>query len=139
MVIGHDRVHAQVRKFVDDIHRAGAIVHANYQGCADLLDLADRVLAEGVTVLLAIGDVPLDPCFEDAQEAHEDRGPRDSVHVIVPVNQNHLVAFHRLLQAFDCLFHLGQALRIVEELGDRLQEAAGGFARFVPTVHQQLG
>ena len=124
MVVGDDHVQPQVLRQRHQLHAGHAAVHRHHQLCP-ARDPADGLLVQ--TVALAVAGRQVDPRVRPGgfEPAGQYRGSADAVHVVIPVDADHLARVHRRADAPRSRFHAAEQEGVQQIAPAGVQERLG--------------
>jgi len=138
-MIGHDDVDALLG------HQRNFVNGADPAVCRDdqLRALLGRFLkgmgADAIPVPDAVGDVPVHVAAQPSQDPSDQRSTRNTVHIVVAVDENAFAGSQRLLNPRDRRVHPGQQERVAQ-VRQRTRQKLGGRRNGVdPAVAQDRG
>src|SRR5581483_4161087 len=137
VVVGDDHVQPDLAREGDLVAPADAAIHRHDQANARRLQPLQPVDVQTVAVAEAVRNVRLDPPPEGGQGAHEQRGARQPVDVVVAPDRDRLAGLDRLPNAAHRLRHAAEAPGVVERGVGRGQECTRVLGR-AAAVQQQL-
>ena len=138
MMVANDQLETETPRFGDLRMRRGAAVGGDDQPSPAFAELAKRRHLEPVAVAHAVGNVQHRFAPELAQEQHELRARRDSIHVVVAVNRDPLPAPYGFENPTRRRLHVPEEHRRAETSRQRGIEEVRGDRRPTQTaVHEQ--
>ena len=137
MVVADDEVDAQAFGVSDFLHCLDAAVEHDDEFHTGLVSVVHTFVRHSVAVFVAVGDVVVDVGAVLVEEFIDECHRRDTVHIVVAVDEDALLASEGLVQAVDRRLHVLEEEGIVQLSELRAEELLGLLHGLHAPLHEQ--
>ena len=139
VVVGNHDLHTERAGCGDFLVRRNAGIDRDQQARPLAIQPLHSRARKAVAFVQTVRDIIFADRAFAAQIIHHDAGRRDTVHIIITVNDDMLVILKRAADGLDCPVHIGHQERVVQPFGVAAQITLRGLRRIDPARGKDRG